>query len=581
MAENSGEIGQITFYLAKSEVTFESIFDDDAGVDTKLAARTVDFEIEDAVCRFAYFETYSARKNPPWLEFVNEQMGADLPFEFADASRSPNGILLLQTGDRLFAAVFGRSAASCLNKKMLEPDFGIKTAMNMCGNEEIRQTRTQSNAITPTHIDRQASKPSDTFVFGLSEAEDLRYISAHIKGQKHTTLQGRDSLTVKVIGEEKLGWDSLVEKCQTFLERFGARDYIDLFPNYRNFQPASEAEVETLDGFLINALRAKDYARIDLSIPEFLADEDYGYSYSNKPQKENIIYSFLEPAQIEKVFKDSSDITVDRLQTKRIHAYSPAEDRILGFKRWPIYDCLIYEHAIGGDYFVLSSGRWTKVDPEFHQSILDFMANRVREEPAEALYSGIDISDDGRKINSEAKFNREVVARRPSTILFDQAKLKIGTGLKNKEFCDILDLEGNGRIRIINAKQYKDASSINYLFSQAKFYCEAFLTDDVFLKEIRGHISDSGCAQTDAYLAYIKPAIEDNHGRDYSLCLWLLYCDKKPQPDKSDIPLIAQYELKLMHDHLRRICKFRDIIIRFIPVKTKRYTQSRKNKPLA
>ena len=582
MAETiEAEIAQITFYLAKEDTIFDSILDDDAGLDGKLAIRKADFEVDDTECRFIYFETYSERTNPPWLDFVNEKVEAGAPFAFADASRSPNGILLLKTEDRVFAAVFGRSAASCLNRKMLESDFGIKTAMNMCGNEEIRQTRTQSNAITPTHIDRQASRPSDSFVFGLSEAEDLRYISAHIKGQKNTTLQGRDNLTVKVIGEEKLTWERLIARCQTFRERFEARDYIELFPNYRNFQPATEAESETLNGLLLKALKAKDYSKIDLCIPEFLSSEEYGFSFSNKPKKENKIFSFLSPSQLEEVFTNPDDLTIERLESRKVFAYSPAEGRVLGYMRWPIFDCLVYEHAIDDDYFVLSSGRWTKVDPEFHQSIVDFMANKVREEDAEPWCCEIDISDDEARQNTEAKFNNKVVELRPSTILFDRAKLRIGTGRKDKEFCDVLELSADGRIRIINVKKYKDAASINYLFSQAKFYCEAFLNDDTFLSEIRDHIHNSACPTKTDYLAYIKPAIEDNHGRDYTLCLWLLFNKAEAKPGKSDIPLISQYELKLMHDHLRRICKFRDIVIRFIPVKVTRYTQLKKNKQAA
>jgi uncharacterized protein (TIGR04141 family) len=575
------EIAQITFYLAKEDTTFDSIFDVEAGLDGKLAIRQTDFKVDDAQCRFIYFETYSKRVNPPWLDFVNEKVDAEAPFAFTDASRSPNGILLLETGDRVFAAVFGRSAASCLNRKMLEPDFGVKTAMNMCGNEEIRQTRTQSNAITPTHIDRQASRPSDSFVFGLSEAEDLRYISAHIKGEKNTTLQGRDSLTVKVIGEEKMTWERVITQCQIFRERFEARDYIELFPNYRNFQPATAAETEALNGLLLEALKAKDYSKIDLCIPEFLLTEEYGFSFSNKPKKENKIFSFLSPSQLEEIFTNPEDLTIDRLENRKVFAYSPAEGRVLSYMRWPIFDCLVYEHAIDDDYFVLSSGRWTKVDPEFHQSIVQFMANKVREEAAEPWSCEIDISDDEAKQNAEAKFNNKVIELRPNTILFDRAKLRIGTGRKDKEFCDVLDLSTDGRVRIINVKKYKDAASISYLFSQAKFYCEAFLNDDTFLAEIRNHIENSACPTKADYLTYIKPAIEDNHGRDFTLCLWLLFNKAEAKPNKNDIPLISQYELKLMHDHLRRINKFQDIVIRFIPVKMTRYTQSKKNKQAA
>ena len=543
MEETGAEIAQITFFLAKEGATMASIIDDEVDLVGKKKAQSYDFVVKDASCRFIYFETMSVRKNPLWLDFVNEKLG-DVPITFKSASQSPNGLLLISTENRLFVAVFGRSATSCLNKKMVEPDFGIKTAMNMCGNEEIRQTRSQSNTITPTHIDRQAARPSDSFVFGLSEAEDLRYISAHIKGDRNTTLQGRNNLTIKVIGDEKLGWEKIVTQCQEFLERFSARDYIALFPNYRNFQPASDEEAMLLDETLVAALRAKNYSKVELCIPEFLSEEDFSFSYSNKAERENTIYSFLAPEQIEAIFKKPEDITVERLQNKHIYAYSAAEDQVLGYRRWSLYDCLVYEHDLHGHYFILNDGRWARVDPEFHQSIVEFIDKRVQEEAPEAWYLNIDISDDAAKQNSEAIFNVKVVDLRPTCVLFDRAKLQIGAGRKDKEFCDVLDLQDNGVVRIINAKQYKDASSINYLFSQSKFYCDAFLNDETFLMQIRDFIENSPCARRQAYLDYIKPEIENNHGRDYVLCLWLLYDNRKAVPKKDDIPLIAQYELK-------------------------------------
>ena len=57
------------------------------------------------------------------------------------------------------------------------------------------------------------------------------------------------------------------------------------------------------------------------------------------------------------------------------------------------------------------------------------------------------------------------------------------------------------------------------------------------------------------------------------LSLWLLYDEKEAVPTADNIPLIAQYELKLTHDHLIRICKFSDVVIRFIPVKMVIFTR--------
>lgn len=556
---------------------FDGIIDSDVNLDNKQDIKKFDFKLDETECRFIYFETFSKKTNPPWLDFINEQLSKDAQVEFLGSTKTPNGILLMSIEGRLFAAVFGRSATSWLETNTLETDFGIKTAMNMCGNEEIRQTRSQSNTMTPTHIDRQVSRPSDTHVFGLSEAEDLRYISAHIKGEENTTLQGRDSLTVKVIGKEKLGWSSLVDRCSVYLERFDSRDFVDLFPNYRNFQPATDEEKEALDSKLLEALKQKNYTKIDLCIPEFLSDEDYSFSFTNRPKKANNVHAFLSPNLLEtEVCSDSDPVTIGRLNARKIFAYSHTEDRILPYKKWPIYNCLVFEAELDGSYFILSGGRWTKVDPDFHKLIVDFIAKEVTEEAPESDFCNIDIFDAKLGQNREDVFNDKVVEIRPSCVKFDKAKLKIGTGAKNKEFCDILDLRDDGQMRIINVKQFKGADSVNYLFSQSQFYCEAFLTDETFLADIRKHIKSSPSPQKNDYLAYINPFVGDNHGKDYTLCLWLLYDDKlKVPPNKADMPIIAQYELKLMHDRLRKILKLARIVLRFIPVKTTKFMKEK------
>lgn len=569
MEKEAADIAQISFYLAKEDATFDSVIDPEAGLGARQALVFHEFEVEGVACRFIYFETLTTKTNPPWLDFVNEQLEANIAFR--SPSRAANGLLLVRVDGRVLAAAFGRSASSHLERRALELDFGIKTAMNMCGNEEIRQTKSQSTAITTTHIDRQVSKPSDTFVFGLSEAEDLSYISAHLKGDKRVTLQGRDSLTYKVIGKEKLSWPRLVKECRTFVAMYGAKDYVDLFPNYRNLQPATDEQRDILNAALIEALKAGDFTKLTLTIPEFLADDEFSFAYSNRSQRSNDVYAYLDVGQLQLELK-LDEITVERLQARWIYAYSPEADRILEHRRWRLFNCLGHEQALDGRYFILSDGRWLQFDDDFYRDIVTFTAKRLRVEPCEDLFKGIDISDDTTKKNLEGKFNEEAVRRRPSCVLFDRAKLKIGAGLKNKEFCDILDLQDDGVVRIVNVKQFKDASSINYLFAQSKFYCEAFLHDEVFLGDIRGHIAASASGSKDRYLEYIKDTVEQVRGDAYSVCLWLLYNAKDGEPTKDDIPLISQYELKLMHDHLKRVCKFNDIIMRFVPVVTKQYT---------
>lgn len=570
------ELGQISFFLGKPDKNFSALLDPDVNLDAK-GARIVDFESDGLACRFIYFVTTSNRTNPPWLDFINDKIDPpEEKFSFEHIGRRPNGLLLLEIENRVLAASFGLSATSLLFKKHLEPDFGIKTAMNMCGNESIRQTRSQNTALTTTHIDRQVSRPSDPFAFGLSDAEDLRYISAHIKNEGNITLQGKDSLTIKILGTEKLDWHRLTIRCREFLLKYDSKDYVDLFPNYKNFSPASDAEIKKLNAILIDTLKVRDFSKAHLSIPEFLQDDDFGFSFTNtkSSRKQNTYYAYLDIGKLDNHI-DFSKLSAELLDSRYIYAHSYSQDKILDYRKWSIFDCIVFETDLEGKYFVLSDGQWFQIDDDFYIDILDFIENTLVAQTCEPEFADIDISSKDDMKNYEGIFNEEVCRRRKLAIKFDKAKLKIGTGRKDKEFCDILELVNDEFIRIIHCKPFKDAQSINYLFSQAKFYCESFTRDPTFLTEIREYIAASGSPIIDKYLDYIGDDIKKVNGDRYTVCLWLLCDNRHALPTKYDIPIMAQYELKLAHDYLTRVCKFSEVIVRFVPVKKVAFSKSK------
>lgn len=569
------EISQVSFFLAKPENTFDTVLDAEAKPEEHDEFSQLEIEVGGASCRFIYFETTSHKKNPKWLDFVNTQ--AEDKFSFSAVSKNPNGLLMVSVDDRVLLATFGRSSTSLLDKKKLENDFGIRTAMNMCGNEEIRQTKSQSNTITTTQIDRQVSRPSDSFVFGLSEAEDLKYISAHMKGNNLITLQGKDRLTIKVLGKDKLTWEKLIDQCKDFLIAYAKEDFKGLFPNYKNFTPATEEEATQLDMKLVDAIKNKALDKLQLCIPEFISDDDFSFSYSNKKTQENLIYSHLDVAQLYEHI-DLQKADAKYLKNKLIYAYSLEEDRILPYRKWSIYDCLLFEAEIEDACFILADGNWARVEDDFYEAIIEFAQNKVKVEDCFDNCKNIPINDDADMKNKEEIFNNKACDANPDWVKFDRAKLQIGTGRKDKEFCDILAKFEDGVVDIVHCKPLKDASSMNYLFSQAKFYGDAFLQDQIFLGDIRSHIDASTCAKKQAYLDHIKEEIEAIHGHDYRVRLWLLYDWKEGVPTLEGIPLIAKYEMMLMHDHMRRVCKFRDIIVSFVPVKKVVYKLSKKPK---
>ncbi len=570
------EISQMSFFLAKPGNDFESVIVGAKELKGNLAFSQHDFKVDGSKCRFMYFETSTTKNNPKWLDFINIQIDKNQP-KFSGTARSPNGILLTHINDRVLLTTFGRASISYVLRLNLESDFGIRTSMNMCGNEEIRQTKSQNSSITTTQIDRQVSKPSDTFAFGLSESEDLKYISARMKGSPNITLQGRDRLTVKITEKDRLTWDNIITKCTEFLVAYEKEDFKKLFPNYKNFAPATEEDVKKLDVILMDVLKAKDTERLQLCIPEFVQDDDFCFTYTNKKKQDNIVYPHLDVVQLYHHLQ-LSKLTSNYLKNKDIFAYSLEEDQVLSYKKWSIYSCLLFETELDDRFFILSDGAWREVEKDFYKSIIEFTNNQITVTDCVSNCLNIAINDDKKMQNREEIFNNEACNRNPSWVKFDQARLRIGSGRSDKEFCDILAMLDEEFVDIIHCKPLKNSTSINYLFSQAKFYGDAFLQDEEFLKQIRAHIEKSECTKKQKYLDHIGDDIEAIYGQDYQIRLWLLYDNAKSAPTVDDIPLIAKYELMLMHDHLRRVSKFHKVLLSFVPVKRVNYQSAKKPK---
>ena len=573
------ELGQISIYLAKEGKGFEGVVDEDKVPSEGDTFKVREFQVDGHPVKFFCKQTITSKQeNPPWLDFVNDKLSGDSQkIHFETYGKRPCGLLLVNLEGRVLAASFGIGGGSFLRKFQFLDDFGIKTAMNMCGNKELRQTKSSTHAITTQNIDRQLSKPSDSFSLGLNETEFLRYISAHLPEDSKVTLQGKDNLTLKITGDEKLTWEKLIEYGKTFIERYSGDEYKELFPNYPNMQTIPKERSAELNHKLVEQLSNEEYERIHLAIPEFIADDEFSFSYTNYQKRENKIFSHIDVLHLKQHnVVDFDNLTIDEIEKKYIYAYSHEQDAVLGYKKWKLYHCIIAEVELQGKYFVLSSGIWRKVDDEFYSAVTSFVDDVIQEEELPDKYQNLDISDLAKKQNREDVFNCQYCKLNENAILFDKAKLRIGQGSKDKEFCDVLEFRDDVPMWIIHVKKYGGADAINYLFSQARFYCEFFLSDEVFLSEIRGHIQASEHIKTENFLQHIKENQADVIGKDYSVKLWLLYDNKKNAPQKADLPLMAKYDLKLTYERLRNVLKYSDIKVSMIPVNVVDFTTAKK-----
>lgn len=571
------ELGQVSFYLSKPGVNMDDLLDSEKlPKEEGELFKKRDFKFRGINIRFYCLSSESFSGNPPWLDFVNQKLGKD-SIHFESHSKRTSGLLLFEMEENIIAATFGVKGSSFLDKKKLIPDFGIKTAMNMCGNTELRQTKSSTHSANTKSIDRQLSKPSDSFYFGLDESELLKFISANLS--ENVTLQGKQSLTIKLIKEDKVCWDKLISYAIKFVKEYKEDRYEELFPNFPNFKDVPDLVESKLNDKLELCLKNRDFSLIHMAIPEFIANDEYSFSYTNKSKQENLIYSHIDINHLGRECR-LSKFDAEYLSRKKVYAYSHVEESVLSYKYWSVFDCIVAEFELDNKYYVLNEGLWKQVSQDFYESLNEFIKEKVNVYDIDSCYHDICIYDDVKKQNREEVFNSKYCSMNEKAIKFDQAKLKIGKGRSDKEFCDIFQINKDVA-EIIHVKKDGGSHSLSYLFSQARFYCEFFLSDKNFISDIRKYILDYEEIDDDFKefcLDYIKDEPADVIGRDYSVNLWILYGNKKDKPDLDTLPLMTKFELKLAYDKLRNVYKYRNVLLSFVPVNIVNNVSSSPNK---
>lgn len=365
------EIGQFSFYLANENETFDSVLLSDKLLEKDAALKKIDFEKDGYTARFYCFQTQTPKSVPPWLQFINSNLPDESKVTYEGSlSTNTSGVLLLECDDRVLASAFGVSGASLLNDEKFKHDFGIRTAMNMCGSEELRQAKSRVHRKTTTHIDRQVSQPSELNDLGILETEMLQYISANLKDNPTVSIQGKNNITIKVSSKKKLDWKLLTDYAKGFIAAYSKDDFKTAFPDYLNFQYVPPSMQDELDELLIADIQGKDFNRLHLAIPQFISDDEYGFCYSLKGDA----YSHLRHEDCP-AFKESNvaDVTIDTLKHRKVYGYSYAESKVHTFKNWSLYSCIVYEVSYQKSYYVLSAGRWQQVDDSFYKSIQSYL----------------------------------------------------------------------------------------------------------------------------------------------------------------------------------------------------------------
>jgi uncharacterized protein (TIGR04141 family) len=400
----------------------------------------------------------SPRTPPRWLKFFLGALSSKPP-PLYNASNA--AVLLARAGGRTFALCFGQGR-HLLAEGSWEENFGLRVTLNCVDPKRLRSIDRRTFDAYTSHTRTQTSIEGDVTAFGLDVEQDLLRAAtgqpvANGLGRRMT---GMDSLTVAVATTPK----ALPDLLSRYSEEFGKDSYKAAFPWVDHIgevrEPRSRAELDQELLAVISETGASS-PKAWLAVPtliEWARIDGFTYSTSSKAPR----FDDLEIRDFLASLEDLTSLTIERLHQRRVHAVGVEDGTILD--KWPVYECLYAEIEKGGATYLLTGGKWYRVERDFVRTV-----NR----DVKRLVAGTTLPR--YEDRSEHDYNKRVAEGSGGDLAFLDRKL-VKIGGTTVETCDLYSRGG----QFIHVKRYGGSSVLSHLFAQGSVSANSFVQDPQF-----------------------------------------------------------------------------------------------------
>lgn len=460
----------------------------------------------------------SRPSTPRWVDAIRPLLKQ--PDDLALTSQSPAGLLVITRKARTYVITFGYAWLK-LDDKWIERDFGRRVALNLIKADGLIEIRSEQ-VFAKWHVaSDRAPRAAKVDEFGVEFDRDL---VAVVEGEPATAALGR---TVR--GGTSLRLNVAIKDLPALLDtaeaQFQSDAYKKHWPDIDNLTPVKDsAMISRLEAQVDSEFKAGTaQKRLILFTPIYRRDDpltvdSYVFGRMSKTPA-STPYLTAEHWLSYLAAKGIEPSIAAAMQTP-IHMFS--EDENEG-KTCTAFECFGYEVGLDSQQFILSSGAWYEVVPQF--------LNRINRAIA-------DIDDGELKLDPWNQTDREGVynkkcAKDPSLLFFDAKNIMFGGGQSKFEFCDLM--QPNSKTMIF-AKIASRSSGMSHLVEQVRRTSElVFAADGSFRKKL-------------------KKAFEEHHPSADRL--WL---DSRPVPwewhmclvslgrKKTKLPFFAKCSLMQLH----------------------------------
>jgi uncharacterized protein (TIGR04141 family) len=406
-----------------------------------------------------------AARPPKWANFLNRYADVAL----LGKNQSTGAVLFVQVEGRLFGVTFGQGGRFILDQDCWEERFGLLVVLNSIRQDQIKTIDKSTFDALTTHSRIQTSKEASPQDFGIDIEQDLVRAVTGTPNDKSLgqRLTGMDALKSSI----KTTIEELPNLLKRQLEQSRSTSYRETFPWVDHIAEVKGASLlQALNEKLVERIRAEEFDRCWMAIPEIIdwTEVDgfrYGFKSRNAKYHDLHLSDFIdEMKELRGNDFQPSNITLNLLKHRDVLCVGD-DDQIS--RKWSLYSCLYCELDHEGHAYLLSGGKWYRVDRDFVSEVNRYFEQLPRLEIDMPEY------DD----ESEEAYNARVCEQNPESFaLMDRQLINYGGPRSGIEFCDIYTRGKD----ILHVKRYGQSKVFSHFFSQGTVSGELFHTQGEF-----------------------------------------------------------------------------------------------------
>jgi len=449
---------------------------------------------------------------PKWAEFLELSDDEERPLRNVMAF----GLIFVLASDRWFAVSFGLGHVK-LDPASFEQDFGLRVVLNSVDPLQLKSTDVRIPDENTLSRRSQTSRGSDQTAFSIDVERDIvRGLAGRPKSADFASrIAGSDALSM----DRKAEVADLPTICAEALAAYQKDDYKANFAWIDQIRHIRDQElIGPLDATVVEAFNAALGGAVPdtlhLAFP-VIYDPEKGSEIRYKGFRSTNIYPDLDVAGYLDALHErgKTEFKPEDLSDHSVHEVDD-DGRDCGGK-WKIRDCIVFETELDGGKYVLSGGRWYRVDPALAQEVAGFFATVDAYELPEAEAG-----------ENESKYNKRIATGGFDLLCLDQINIRPTGAASPIEVCDFVTRDR----RLIHVKDQTSSSRLSHLFNQGTVSARVLKIDGAFRERVRSQITTQQAALgMDGFDEAIPGSRQEIRAGDYTIIYAVLTSSNEPK----------------------------------------------------